>query len=86
MTEQEERAKVGVTLDDAVELLHQVRVMAAAVLVAFIVVGTLAIVTFVRYRDSTIDFTNLNRVTICDLYQRIDARQPAALHCTKAKP
>lgn len=76
-----EPATAETLLQRATLLLHQIRVIAAANIVAFIVLGTLATIGFARLGDSNNAFTELNRVTICDLYQQIDRTPPAALKC-----
>lgn len=68
-------------LQRAAVLLHQIRAMAVANIIAFVVMSTLAILAFANLGDSNDAFTELNRVTICDLYHQIDRQPPAALKC-----
>ena len=76
-----EPEEAATLLQKASVLLHQIRVMALANFLAFIVLGTLSIISFTRLGDSNNAFTNLNRTTICDLYHQIDWKPPAALNC-----
>lgn len=71
-------------LQRATLLLHQIRVMTAANIVAFVVLGTLSIIAFTRLGDTNTDFTNLNRAALCDIYvNQLDLTPPNGLHCER---
>lgn len=72
----------GTLLARATLLLHQIRVMAAANVVAFVVLGTLSIISFTNLGESNTSFTNLNRTVLCDIYvNQLNLTPPEALEC-----
>lgn len=67
--------------DRIVELLDQVRALAVAVLIAFLVVGATTTVAFAWLRAEGRAGREQDRVAICDLYRQVAIEAPPAFHC-----
>lgn len=66
--------------------LGQLRALALCNIIVFVTLVTIAIVFIHDLDQDTTSFSEINRVTICDLYNRVEFEPPPELNCPKENP